>query len=308
MKIGFDRNSHTFYEAFSSLHGARPLAPNVTFTQATFISDSKKGLHEVLDCIGPNEYKLLFREDSFDPVTKIRRGRFYRRDIKESNPSQILVLPLPGLESEANRASGVLAVKKELTIFTGERIRNDFPKPSTWPLIVLGWKSSPTFWRILQIENISTGEELVYLRSRGSIGVLPELDLEKDQISQEDQTEINSKYESLTNDLYISTAQSIVDHCRDVAEVLLRSKIRQKEISYKGGELDSLITRFSEHYPNEFRLISHYSQIIRQFHQRRKTALQDRMNIRPINEDDAELTVYCISSMIRDLGLERIGS
>ena len=305
MKIGFDRNSHTFYEGFSNLRGARPLSPGVTFTQATFVHNPDKGLDEVPDGIGPSEYELLFREDSFDPVTKIRRGRFYSPDISESNPTRTLVLPLPGLESEANRASGILAVKKDLRIFKEERIRSKFAKSSTWPLVVLGWKSSPTFWRILQIENISTGEELVYLRARNSLGILPELDFTKNSISLGDQNEISNKYELLVNDLHVSTAQSIVDHCRDVAEVLLRSKIRQKDSSFNGGELDSLIKRFSEKYPDDFRLISHYSNIIRQFHQRRKTALQDKSNVRPILEEDAELTVNCISSMIRDLGLAK---
>lgn len=305
MKIGFDRNSHTFYEGFSGLRGANPLSSAITFTQATFISNSDKGLDDVLDAIDPSEYRLLFREDSFDPITKIRRGRFYRRDISTSNPSPSLVIPPPGLEASAAKASGVHAVNKSLTVFERTRIKEHFQQPSTWPLVILGWKSSPTFWRVLQIENISTGEELVYLRARNSIGILPELDFKKESISIEDQAEMNAKFSSLINDLHTSTAQSIIDHCRDLAEVILRSKIRQKNSSFKGGELDGLIKSFSDLYPDSFRLISHYSQIIRQFHQRRKTALQDKTSMRVILEEDAELVVACISSMIRDLDLAR---
>lgn len=303
MKIAFDDNTHTFYEGFSTLHGARPISHSITFTQATFIASRDSGLDDVLDHTRPNEYKLLFREDSFDPVTKIRRGRFYSQDLSESNPKTTMVMPLPGVESLPSYGSPVSLVRKELCIFKEERLRSHHIKSSSWPLVVLGWKSSPTFWKILQIENISTGEELVYLRSRSSIGVLPDLDLGKESFSSEDESEIVTKLESLSNDVHVSTAQSIVDNCRDLAEVLLRSKVRQKDSTLKGKELKELIGLFEKNYPSNFRLIPHYSQIIRQLHQRRKTAIQDKTEVKLITEEDSELAIHCISSMIRDLGI-----
>lgn len=47
------------------------------------------------------------------------------------------------------------------------------------PLVLLGTDDRYTIWTIINVEVISTGEELFTLKARSSLGVLPRLDMEK---------------------------------------------------------------------------------------------------------------------------------
>lgn len=79
--IGIDTNTNLVYEGESVYgHGVWPIP---ILTSATLIRDEDDWSRvpksrQLLDSM------LLFREDTFDPVTRVRRGRLYERGPKET--------------------------------------------------------------------------------------------------------------------------------------------------------------------------------------------------------------------------------
>lgn len=80
--IGIDQASGHIYEGSSTGNG-RGLWPPPIITPAEIVSEAREA-----NKLGKNflhEFDLIFREDYFDPVTKIRRGRFYKRSNGNTN-------------------------------------------------------------------------------------------------------------------------------------------------------------------------------------------------------------------------------
>ncbi len=79
MYIGVEPSNGMVFEG-SGTYGAKTLWPLPLLTPAKFVSGYSEGdsfVVEEIDSTTLAEY--LFREDSFDLVTRIRRGRFYKR-------------------------------------------------------------------------------------------------------------------------------------------------------------------------------------------------------------------------------------
>ena len=88
--IGIDNNTHDIYQAsngvWTSVWPATPI-----LSVAVFIASSKESPAFDRDLTNA---KIVFREDSFDPITRIRRGRFYNSSA-DPRPAQQFVLPHP---------------------------------------------------------------------------------------------------------------------------------------------------------------------------------------------------------------------
>lgn len=302
MFIGFDRNSHLFYEGWASLFASKAILPAPVITQATFVSPGQGPLEKVADGGSPSEFQFLFREDAFDPVTKLRRGRFYQLDRGASNPTGCKVLPPFGAQLVGKGEIDTLGlIQKDLTQFSAVRLTVMFPNlRQEPPTVVLGWRSAPTIWSVSLVESISTGEQMVTLRARETYGALPKLLLPEDLLPV-DRAAILEKYDALFTDIFRSSPKSIVDLCRDLSECALRAKVRTIDPNFKGGEMSELIAELKQHLENN-RVVEHYAEIVRRFHQRRKTALNDKFEIRPLMEKDAELSILCVSALLCDLG------
>jgi hypothetical protein len=117
---------------------------------------------------------LVFREDAFDPVTRIRRGRLYQR--YETQPAQWRVQRHPAAPQENGGVdlSG-LFIKNLCTCapWFGASLAAKGRSPT---LFALGVRDSYTLWTLLNVERLSTGEDLVTLRARSSLGAMPSLD------------------------------------------------------------------------------------------------------------------------------------
>ncbi|AZZ36402.1 hypothetical protein CIK05_06220 [Bdellovibrio sp. qaytius] len=296
MHLGFDQITGLFYEGRTTKNG-HGLHPTPVITPASFSSDINNPLNGLPDGPFIDDQKIIFREDSFDPVTKIRRGRFY----SSSNQQQWHSTPHPGGEYRLKTTIGGAAMT--LPTFQNVKVSGSFPEfPRKQYTIALGSVAASTLWTVVGIEMISSGEELVTLRARSTMGALPEL-LEH-HLPNNERNVVLQAVEKLSNDLYRSGPESIVDHCRDLAEHVLRAKIRLSSPAFSGGELSSLVDIFKTSF-KDFRNIPNCAESIRIHHQRRKTAIQDKTSARPLMAQDAELCVYCIGSILVDLGWAR---
>ncbi|MDD4914839.1 MAG: hypothetical protein PHW13_07355 [Methylococcales bacterium] len=181
--------------------------PQPVMTKAKFVKSTDETLTPVNDSEYPHSY---FREDSFDPVSRIRRGRFYITEVREDNWH---VIPTPHFHitpSGSATSNGYIVVK--LTGYAPH-------KPplttvaSSQSLVILGSCTASAVWSIIGIETISTGEELVTLKARQSFGALPEIAWKK--LPPDTRNNVQEALEKLADDYRRAGPESVIDRARE---------------------------------------------------------------------------------------------
>ena len=96
INIGIEKHQGLVYEV-SGNYG-RPVWPTPVITPAKFVFPSDETLNAESSS---NVFGYRFREDSFDPITRIRRGRFYCADGAQPKQTRVSHHPAMPLESIA---------------------------------------------------------------------------------------------------------------------------------------------------------------------------------------------------------------
>ncbi len=187
-RIGIDQSTDDIYESSNVVwYSVWPATPVVSV--AAFVDPE----------IDPPEFEynlesagMVFREDSFDPVTRIRRGRFYKSS-GGLRPSQQYALPHPIYR---NRGSPIATEdgRVERWLFMFDQLQCT-PRQE---MVAVG--SSESLWRVLGAERITTGEYLVTLKARHALGVLPELN--PDAVPDVGRTKAIETYEKLIDSVH----------------------------------------------------------------------------------------------------------
>lgn len=202
-RIGIDQLSGDIYESIGS-HWRTILPPPM-------LSDT------IMEPTLPVEFAIpiqgsrcIFREDDFNSVARIRRGRFY--EIANSQqPLEQWSLPHPG-EYYNNPKRGDGLYRKTLTIYDQYQLGSNIEPPK---LVALG--SAESLWQVIyKPERISTGELLFTLRARHAFGILPEL--ERASIPEEGRDKVIETLEKLKDAAYRESPASVIDRARDAAQ------------------------------------------------------------------------------------------
>ena len=109
----------------------------------------------------------LFREDSFDPTTRIRRGRFYvpeSPNIKQWPANQVNHYPY---------VQPILGMPLQYDMEAYAPLQPD--RPSVKSIVLLGGAGYATAWRIIAAERLFNGETLFMLKSTNTLGTLPDV-------------------------------------------------------------------------------------------------------------------------------------
>lgn len=237
--------------------------------------------------------KHVFREDSFDPVTRIRRGRFYECT-SGPYPATRFTAPDP-------RCPGGGLWEKRLFIF--DQVQQS-PLVSAWSAhrtVMLG--STESVWRMLSVERISTGEWLVTLKARHALGVLPEIDQAK--IPEAGRTKAIETIDTLINAAYRESPESIVDRARAAAQWCFATWAAAK---FKdGGLLTSELAPLADVVEKRSGMSKPDVSIwtargLARLHSRAKPNEQERRDTRPVMEADAEYALAAMGLLLRELG------
>lgn len=299
MLLGIDQTSPAIYEGENN-QNARALWPAPTMFPAVLHSVlAEARVFPAAQATGLVGADLIFREDHFDPVTRFRRGRLYRR----KNVEQWRAAVHPGGEptfssSPTNHHSS----RKDLETWESVDFRSLSNEllPSQL-VIVLGSTVASTQWTIISWERTSTNEDLLSLRASRSYSSLPVLDLK--DVSSDHVIRITQKFETLARDLFVATPAAIVDNCRDLCEAALLAKIQDKKPAFDQAEIGKLVAAFETAFPSEFFNVKNHSKVIQLCHSRRKTSEQVRRDVRDIVAQDAELCVLSVGAILCDLKL-----
>ncbi len=169
--LGIDEDRRVFYEGPSNIGIA--IWPSPFVSVATPIR-TDQDLNSIPVQTSVGQASLVFREDHFDPVTRIRRGRFYNR-AGATQPQMWSVQAHPALPSDSRSVGAGGLIKKLVFSSFDFSARVNFKDLIAVGSVALGVQGAMTLWRVIAIEQISTGEDLVTLKARSNLGVIPEI-------------------------------------------------------------------------------------------------------------------------------------
>lgn len=292
INIGIDINYGLVYEG-DGYYG-RGLWPTPVITPAKFIYLSKEQLSSHLSS---DRMGYRFREDSFDPIARIRRGRFYQagqqQPIQWARCSHHPGFPLDAIDPLVH------AKNKSLETFYGNPIWHEYIQgKKELPLVLLGVDDRFTVWTIISVEAIATGEDLVTLKARNSFGILPIIIDHK--IPDIFRDKLNETLETFMDEVHRSSPVSVIDRARDVATYALLANFNLRGESVK--DLSALAKKLED---DKKYIGANIAKIIAQLHARAKPAEQEKRELQPIREQDADLAVQCVGTLLCEIGFAR---
>ncbi|HSD38701.1 MAG TPA: hypothetical protein VLC92_14410 [Rhodocyclaceae bacterium] len=295
--IGIDTNTGLAYEGTPSKYG-RGLWPTPVITQAKLIEREEDWI-DLSNAKRIEEIRLVFREDSFDPVTRVRRGRLYGRPEQGVWTDTWHNAPHPAdpnlYGTQAGRVVQNLDTFHPLWNF-GARVRSN-PRM----LLVLGDKDNPTIWRIHSVERISSGEDLVTLRARSSFGALPEI-LE-DQIPELARIAVLQEVDHVADGAFRSGPVALIDLCRNAAVVVIGHWLVANGHGEKRTEQD--LGLLIKALPEDRRMLRDAADVINLLHPRGKSNEREKLGLRKPTDEDAEIALNCLGMILREIGWAR---
>ncbi len=246
---------------------------------------ASNAMPELSEC-GPRTY--IFREDSFDATTRIRRGRFYKSN---GNINNTRVRFRDGAEATAY---------VHHFFMYGHR-------PDA-KLVAIGVEDS--LWRILGSERITTGKWLVTLKARGGAGLLPEVNA--DAIPPDGRVGVVKAVDCMIDVAHRETPGSIVDVARNTAALLMAVYAaglemdleRQRVIRHM--DLGDVCAYFKGHTELQRKeVVTSVGHILARLHPRNKHNELQRHSLRPITEEDATFAVSAIGLLLNEFGWTR---
>ncbi|MFV8258305.1 hypothetical protein ACNQKP_10885 [Bdellovibrio bacteriovorus] len=294
MLVGVDENTHLIYQGQNKAvsYALWPL-PLLLPVKIAGIFESSAGATST----GLAGAEMIFREDFFDPITRIRKGRLYRVGNLER-----WITPLhPMGDIPVSYGAPIVVKQRDLRTCTPVNFPVELNGKSVRQIkLVLGNSVAATSWTISSWERTSTNEDLLTLRASISYGALPLLTL--GAISEVEKKLIEDEYKNLEDSLFVSSPESIVDCCRDLCESVLLAKIRTVDMQYQDAEIGKSIKKFSEIFKNEFKNVLNHAQVLQIYHPRRKLEEKVKRDLRAATSQDAELCVLSVGAIICDLG------
>lgn len=289
INIGIDTNKGLVYEGDG--HYGRGLWPTPVITSAKFLfpSDEVQSAESA-----SNYFGYRFREDSFDPISRIRRGRFYCAEDRQ--PRDWHVQPHPALPLEPALAIDNLGSPKQLHTFYGNSIWNKFIHDKrALPTVLLGVDNRFTSWTIISVEAISTGEDLVTLKAQSSFGILPHI--KEDKIPEAFQAKLNETLDRFADEVHRSSPISVIDRARDAVAHALLAHFHLK--GEQAQDLSKLIKKLEE---QNLVIAANAANIIGRLHARAKPSEQEKRELHAIREQDAELATQCVGTLLCEIG------
>lgn len=289
LNIGIETQQGLVYEGAGRYGRAIWPTPIITPAKIVFASEGPlkaEGSHESIT------QACRFREDVYDPIARIRRGRFYFAE--GTQPTEWYVQPHPALPYE--RAEGDKHdLTKRLENFHGKPIWYDYIKGRReQPLVLLGRDDRFTVWTIINVEAIATGEDLVTLKARSSLGVLPVVSEEK--IPASFRAGVLESLSAFADEVHRSAPVSVIDRARDAASHILLAYFDATGKDAK--DLSEMVKPLDD---KKLVIAASAAKIIARLHARAKPVEREKRTLRAIREEDAQLATQCVGTILCEL-------
>jgi hypothetical protein len=244
-------------------------------------------------------FAWVFREDSFDASTRIRRGRLYQ-SYGNAQPSMHHVARHPYDPASSSSNVGI-RIQKSLNAYMSCYELLNMPRKGLGLTLALGGGLGASGWRIIQAEILASRAVMVTLKSLSSYDILPEINAGK--IAEEYRPQVAQAVERVIDSAFRESPISVIDHCRDALAVVLARWMTQN-----GGDPKALsddlakLAGAMEKAPHEKVCAANMGRVVALLHSRGKTNQQISNGWRPPVEEDAAMAVQALGFTLRELG------
>lgn len=208
---------------------------------------------------------------------------------------------IPDERQPTPNSSGTLT--KGLYTFSSIRLRPYLAEAKIErPVFVLGSEQGFTIWALVNIETSATGEELIALKARQNIGALPTLNRLK--IIEAGGERVFDFLEKFEADIQSAGSESVIDRAREAATAICSTYLQHHFQEGNGEDLGQLATLLLR---RDIGVAANLASTLARFHSRGKHAQQEQAAkkgkvLPPIHEQDAQLAIQAIGTILRDLG------
>jgi hypothetical protein len=223
-----------------------------------------------------NLQNLRFREDHFDPATRVRCGRLYERTDESWTPANVSPKPYPSFHINTLYKTAGFPVKGGATA-------------------VLGRDGGQSHWLVVLAERAEDAHYLT-LKSKTYFGVLPEVNSKA--IPDGNCPGILEALDAVVEVAPIKVPQSVIEACRNAACYMIAAKF--PESNPKGEKDLGAIVRWLN--DNKHQTKADAADIINRLHSRAKANATAQHGTRPVSQQDANLAVDAIAFLLQDFG------
>ncbi len=298
MYLGIDQQTGLIYEGFGGPNLPVPIMPNVTQARLIKTPDEWSNLPAGLF---QSPMAWVFREDSFDAVTRSRRGRLYSSSDGQMQPSSQRVAPHP-YEEPMGRAVGQDGRQvKTLYVYTACTALLAMPNQGRGSTLALGSPSAASAWRIIQAEVLANGCVMITLKALTAFGIVPDIDTT--EIDAEFRPSVSQAMSRVLDSAFREAPISVIDHCRNAIAVLLSRWMVHNghDRSILAYDLGKIATEIAM-APYEKSCASQLAKVVARLHVRGKANEQTARNLRIPVDEDAEMALQAVGFIIRDIG------
>lgn len=300
--IGIDRNTWLVYEG-SSLYG-HGVWPTPVVTRATIV-ESPEDWDKLPTSTHIDGAKHVFREDTFDPVTGLRRGRLYQMQDGQAQPDRWIVHQHPVVTEDVGQRDLQGRFRKELlTYYDLHGFGSKLVAAHAELVIALGAADSLTLWTVVSVEKVVSGQDLLTLKARSSLGVLPELNFSKMPAGSRET--VTAALTKLRMSAHREQASSVVEQCRPAAQVILShwfSSVTGDPA--KIDDLAELMNKIEKHQEGKARkILLNTGRTLALFHNRNKPNMREKLGelARQILESDAAFALQAVALLVHEVG------
>lgn len=301
MHLGVDQQSGIVYEGLEG--PVLPVVPRPMISQCKLIK-AESDWSDLPTGIASSPTYWTFREDSFDPVTRTRRGRLYEPN--SAQPAQYRVMSDP-YEDPFGRSVGAQGrVSKSLFSYKAcsELLRE--PRRGVGLKIAIGTRAASSAWRIVQTEVVVNGCVMITLKSLSAFDIIPIVDIAK--IPEEFRQSVVQTLDRVLDAAFRENPISVIDRCRNaMAAILSRWLVASgHDATVLTDDLGKVATIVGAP-PYEKAMVSNLARTVARLHSRGKTNEAHAKRLRDPVEADAELAVQALGFALRDIGWADLG-
>lgn len=298
MYLGIDLQSGLVYEGNGG--PVLPAVPTPVVTQAKLI-EVQEDWASLPSGITQSPFSWVFREDTFDSVTRTRRGKLYQPEGSTQPSRDRRVVPHP-FEDPFGRSTGAGGKSlKELYVYTACVSLLSKPRQGMGSTLALGTPQAASGWRIIQTEVLAGGNIMVTLKSLSAFGILPDIAAEK--IPAEFRESTMEAVDRVLNSAFRESPISVIDHCRNAVTMLLsRWLVNQgHDRAILGADLGKVAEAIGK-APHNMECVSQLARVVARLHARGKGNEVYSKGLRDPVEEDAELALHALGFVLRDIG------
>lgn len=293
--IGIDPNRFFLYEGHG--HYGHPVWPCPQIARAKVILCEADWQSTA---VGNDLFTLIFREDTFDALTRIRRGRLYLPLKGGAQPQSWRVPQHPAYYESGKHTDSSGLFVKDLFTYSPYQQSGELQRQGSSAALLIGESQGATAWSIIAVERSFNGEDLVTLRSRSNFGRLPEID--RENVPNEWRNDVTDSISALSDRAFRESPVSVVDRCGNAAQAVLSRWIAMTfgDQSCLGKDLGD-VANYLETRGRPLVVLVSAVKILARMHARGKPNEQIQRKVRIVNEADAETCLALVSTILLEI-------